>query len=447
MRFSITRTVKAGARQFIDHPQLWLTIVTAVAICGSFLFISDRFLAIAKDAQDELVHVRIGSLQDAFAPLASELAGQDEVLRSYMQRMQAINPTIQTFDIVRETGGVWIVSLSSDPSREGQRIFRQDLTLSLAAADPANSYTVEQSEGGERFFLTARAIQDRMGTVTGVVFTRQSLSAADEMIRDSLADAVLMLVLILLFLLLLFFKHARIIDYTVLYQKLREIDTLKDDFISMASHELRAPLTAIRGYAELLQGEIAAPDRTMAIQRIDISAKQLDNLIVDMLDVSRIEQGRMTVKPERVDTKPVLEEIAASWRMNAEQKGLAFELALAEGVAITADPDRLRQVVVNLLSNAVKYTQHGEIRLETVREGDSFVLTVKDTGAGMTEEERGKLFAKFYRASGKEIREQSGTGLGLWITKQIVELMDGSISVESIKGVGSRFIVRFPIAN
>ncbi len=447
MRIQFPRALKDGARQFVEHPQLWLTILTAVAICGSFLFVADKFLNIARDAQDELVNVRIGSLQDAFAPLASELSDQPDALRAYMRRMQELNPTIQTFDIVREAGGIWSVILSSKPEREGGQVYRQDLTLSLAAADPANSYTVEQSENGERFVLTARAIEGREGGVTGVVLTRQTLSAADQRIKESLTNAVLMLALILLFLLLLFFKHARIIDYTVLYRKLREVDTLKDEFISMASHELRAPLTAIRGYADILKGGgISAEDQKLSLERIDLSAKQLDNLIVDMLDVSRIEQGRMTVKPVRLETKPLLEEIAASWQMNAQNKGLTFTMHLAGSAAITADPDRLRQILVNLLSNAVKYTQHGEITLASDVIDGGLVISVKDTGAGMTEEERGKLFTKFYRAAGREIRDQPGTGLGLWITKQLVEIMGGAISVESIKGTGTRFIVRFPLA-
>lgn len=440
--------MRDGIRQFLDHPQLWLTIVVAIAICGSFVFVANQFFSIAKNAQDELVNVRVGSLLDAFAPLASEVSDRPDMLRTYMKRMQELNATIVQMDIAEQKDGGWIVQLSSDPQREGEKVYRQDLLLSLASSDPTNSFTVEQVQNGTRYFLTAKSIVDHSGSVRGIVLTKQSLSAADENIRTSLQSAVYVLVAILLAILLLFFKHARIIDYTVLYRKLREVDTLKDEFISMASHELRAPLTSIRGYVEMLRdGTLPSDQAKLSLERVDASAKQLDALIVDMLDVSRIEQGRMSVKPVILDASAALADLAESWRRPAQEKGLALKLDIAPGLSIHADPDRFRQVVVNLLSNAVKYTKAGEVGLSAKAEDGAVAIVVSDTGIGMTEEDREHLFGKFYRAGGEDVRAQAGTGLGLWITKQLIELQGGKISVESIKNVGSRFIARFPRAS
>jgi signal transduction histidine kinase len=115
-------------------------------------------------------------------------------------------------------------------------------------------------------------------------------------------------------------------------------------------------------------------------------------------------------------------------------------------VTITVDKDRLTQIVTNLVNNAVKYSDKGEISVTGKKVYDQFVLTVSDSGIGMTAEEQIKLFTKFNRAGGERVRREVGTGLGLWITKQLIEAMSGKITVESIKGVGSHFVVSFPLA-
>lgn len=448
MRKSIPAALSDGLKGLRDHPQLWLTIIVALSIICSFIFVAYTFLGVAKNAADELRNVRVGSLQDAFAPLASELWQEPDTLRSYMRELQDLNPTIESFDIVAKAqDGRWLIVRSADPAREGTQVFRLDWFFSLAQSDTNNSFTTSVQDGGTPSTYTVRAVKNRDGLVLGEVVTKQGLSGADQQIADSIQNSLYILGVVLLFLLFLFFRHARIIDYTVLYAKLREVDNLKDEFIAMASHELRAPLTAIRGYADLLAaGGMDDAARKQSLARIDTSAQQLDSLIADMLDVSRIEQGRMKIEPKRIEVKPALDELCDIWQMRAKEKGLALSRELQDGLRIDVDPDRFRQLVINLLSNAVKYTKSGTIKVRASGEGGTFTLRISDTGIGMTEDERNQLFAKFYRAAGAEVRAESGTGLGLWITKQIVEYMHGRISVESIKGKGSDFIVTFPLA-
>jgi len=221
---------------------------------------------------------------------------------------------------------------------------------------------------------------------------------------------------------------------------------MKDDFVSMASHELRSPLTIIRGYADILKGVSGLSDEDKKnIERIDIAAKGLDNLVADILDVSRLNQGRLSVKIQDTDIKEIVKNIAESYQHNAEEKNLSLHIEIGDVPHIAVDPDRVRQVIVNLIGNAVKYTKKGEVAIKLFVEGKNTVLRVSDTGIGMSEEERAELFGKFYRIRNEETRDIKGTGLGLWITKQIVEMMNGKISVESIKGVGSHFIVKFPV--
>ncbi len=441
------KIIKDGLIQFKNHPQLWLTVFVAIAIFSSYLFIANRFVSIAKQAQDELVNVRIGSLQDAFVPLASILFDEPDLLRKHMIRLVRLNPTIVDFMIVQKVDGRWKIIYSVDRKKEGTDLIGYDIVLSLAEANPDNSFTVEEVIGGERFFKTSRAIVDEKGKVKAVAVTRQSMSWADKKISADIKNGMLILILIMLFLLLLFFKHARIIDYAVLYKQLQEIDRMKDDFISMASHELRTPLTAIRGYVDILKSlnEVKSETGVKSLNRIDISAKELDSLIADILDVSRIQQGRLSYEMQVIDPYETLQHVADTLSSNAQSKGLKFIVDAERNLKINADPNRLRQVLINVIGNAIKYTPEGSVTVQLKKEQGKAVFVVSDTGLGMSPEDLSHLFEKFWRSPDKDVRKQKGTGLGMWITKQIVEYMGGKIYAQSIKGSGTTFTIEFPL--
>ncbi|MBX9765060.1 hypothetical protein K2X83_00260 [Patescibacteria group bacterium] len=441
------RTFSRGLTKIFANPQLWLTVAVALAIFVSFIYIANRFSDIAKDAQDRLVNVRVGSLQDAFAPLSALFINDPERLSAYMQDMAEKNPTIVEFLAVEKRGDAWIITSALSEPQRNTNLVGYDFVLSLALADTGKSFTVEEVLGGQRFFRTARAIVSESGETLGVLLTRQTLSEADRQIAANIQTSFFILFGILILLLFLFFHHARIIDYTELYKRLKEVDQLKDDFVSMVSHELRSPLTIIRGYvAELKEKGTQAENAPELLKRIDDAAQAQNMLIGDILDVARIEQGRLDYKMKDFDPAPVLKTVAEGFMPAATAKGLSIVVDVPAGVLISADEDRLRQVITNFVSNAVKYSDKGQITVSGKTDGKNFVIRVSDTGIGMSAEDVKKLFGKFYRVAGDRVRSEVGTGLGLWITKQIVEAMKGTISVESIQGVGSHFIVTLPLA-
>lgn len=449
MPHSLIRALREGVRQFTEHPQLFLTLLVAIAILCSYLFLAERFISIATDAQDRLINVRVGAMQDAFAPLAGELLATPDVLREHMRTIASQNQTIVEFFILEEVEPqTWYTLVSLDKEKEYFPYDGYDIVLGLASNDPSNSYTTQEYDAGERYFKTARAIV-KNGEVQGVIVTRQSLSEADLQIAKSIRDASIMLGIVLLFLMALFFKHARIIDYTVLYKKLKELDQLKDDFISMTSHELRTPLTAIRGYVELLEqkNEVRTVDGKQFLERINTSAEELDQLISDILDVTRIEQGRLSFTFSLLDPRNAVEEVVTSLTFKANEKGITLKTSFEQQATISADPVRLKQVIVNIVGNAVKYTNKGDVTVRIYTANDRVMIRVSDTGIGMSAEAQRRVFEKFYRADSSEVQREVGTGLGLWITKQLVEKMGGTITVESIEGVGSHIVVSFPLVN
>jgi signal transduction histidine kinase/CheY-like chemotaxis protein len=226
----------------------------------------------------------------------------------------------------------------------------------------------------------------------------------------------------------------------------------KTQFLANMSHELRTPLNAIIGYSDLLieeAEELNATDLVPDLDKIRSSGKHLLGLINDVLDMSKIEAGKMEISVETFDVGEVIAAAVGMVRPMAEKNGNVLELSLGEGLGeMHADLTRVRQILLNLLSNASKFTSEGRITLVATREYQArrewIVFAVRDTGIGMTVEQRRRLFQPFTQADPSTTRKFGGTGLGLNITQRFCKLMGGTIEVESEPGMGSTFTARIP---
>jgi PAS domain S-box-containing protein len=231
----------------------------------------------------------------------------------------------------------------------------------------------------------------------------------------------------------------------------RELDRMKTEFVSQVSHELRTPLTAIKGFTDLMldgdAGELNE-EQDEYLRVVQSNADRLVALINDLLDVSRIESGRIALKRERVDVRSTVESVVAMMRPLLDGKDQALTLSVADDLPLAwADHDRVVQVVTNLISNAHKYTPaNGSIAIDVAREGELIRVAVRDDGMGIAPEDLERLFTRFYRVDNSLTREIGGTGLGLSIVKSIVEMQGGTVSVESEPGVGSTFAFTIPVA-
>ena len=232
----------------------------------------------------------------------------------------------------------------------------------------------------------------------------------------------------------------------------RELDKIKTDFISVVSHELRTPLTSIKGYTDLLlsgaAGEMPALQHEF-LSIIQTSTTRLTNLINDILDISRIESGRIEIRHEPVDYRQIVSDTLRLMKTTADEKEIRLDAELPASMPpVCGDADKVTQVLTNLVGNAIKYTPVGgkvNVRLEVA--GDASVTTsVSDTGIGISAEDQKRLFQKFFRADNSSTREAGGTGLGLVIAKTIVELLGGAIWVDSEPGRGSRFSFTLPLS-
>jgi signal transduction histidine kinase len=222
----------------------------------------------------------------------------------------------------------------------------------------------------------------------------------------------------------------------------------KSQFLANMSHELRTPLNAVIGYAEIIEEDLEADGLTQSMQdarKIRSAAKHLLALINEILDLSKIEAGKMELSLIPTDLDSLVHEVHAMTATLAAEKGNDLVLQIADLGHGDIDDTKMRQCLFNLLSNACKFTQNGTVRLEGHRDGDMLNFLVQDTGIGMTPEQLHKLFQPFVQADSSTTRKFGGTGLGLTITRELARLMGGDVTVTSIPGIGSTFALSLRI--
>jgi signal transduction histidine kinase len=225
----------------------------------------------------------------------------------------------------------------------------------------------------------------------------------------------------------------------------------KSQFVSSMSHELRTPLNAIIGLTEMMVTNAARFGTEKALeplQRVNRAGTHLLGLINQVLDLSKIEAGKLELNPQSVQLAPLIDEVVGTARQLAEQNKNRLSVEAPDDLgALTVDPMRLRQILLNLLSNACKFTKEGDVKLRAQRVADGrdwIELAVADSGIGMTAEQQAKLFEEFSQAAASTAQRFGGTGLGLAISRKLARMMGGDVTVASEPGKGSVFTVRLP---
>jgi signal transduction histidine kinase len=253
------------------------------------------------------------------------------------------------------------------------------------------------------------------------------------------------------------------------FDRLKELDRLKSNFLATVSHELRTPLTSIIGYSEMLTEGLAGeltPEQLDFVKTIHAKGGHLLSLIMSLLDMSKLENGTMRISMQSMRIEPVLAEVVSTLTPTARKKGIRLQLDRGRALAeLRGDPERLRQVFLNLVENAIKFTpSQGTVTLSGAMVEDSELgeeeaglallaptrasvqVRVADTGIGIPARERAKVFDAFYQIDSSSTREYGGTGLGLSIVKRLVDGHGGTISIESNEPRGTVFVVRLPQA-
>ncbi|HET6512090.1 MAG TPA: ATP-binding protein, partial [Candidatus Kapabacteria bacterium] len=289
---------------------------------------------------------------------------------------------------------------------------------------------VERPDGSMVWILASAApLTGNQGDITGVILTFPEVSAT-VLQRQKLKE----------------------LNDTLAVERDRanEANRLKSSFLANMSHEIRTPMTAILGFSDILSAELSgkvSEQHYTFLRSINVSGKRLLNLINDILDLSKIEAGRLELQYEELDVRQEIEASVAPLAFIAKQKGLALNiLPSTERLAVKADRQRLNQVMTNIISNAIKFTRQGAITVKLESTDGKFAqIHIIDTGIGISDKFLPHLFEEFRQEHTGVTKEFGGTGLGLTISKRLVNMMGGSIDVTSQVGVGTSFILSFPL--
>lgn len=229
-----------------------------------------------------------------------------------------------------------------------------------------------------------------------------------------------------------------------------ECSRRKSAFLASMSHEIRTPLTAILGYSELLVTETEPRFKDEALDAVRQSGEHLLQIINEILDLSKIEAGKMSVESNPIDLKALVDDVVVGMRLNASEKGLSIESTYEPGcpIWILSDPLRLKQILTNLVGNAVKFTDQGYVRAlvshHVGRRGATIAIEVRDTGIGLSPDQATRLFEPYHQADASTARRFGGSGLGLQISRQLARLLGGDVTVSSTSGAGSTFRLTLP---
>lgn len=239
-------------------------------------------------------------------------------------------------------------------------------------------------------------------------------------------------------------------ELSLAMHKAQVADMLKSAFLATMSHELRTPLNSVIGFTGILLRQMPGPlndEQKKMLSIVQNSARHLLSLINDVLDISKIEAGELELHMKEIELVPIIEDVFALINPQAEEKGLELNLRVSDHPRfIIVDERRFEQVLINLMGNAVKFTFQGKITLSYYAENNFLILRIEDTGIGIPNEMLSKLFQPFMQVDMGIDRKFEGTGLGLFISRKIIEMMGGSIEVQSEPDKGSCFTIKLPLS-
>ena len=429
--------LKSGFANLIRHTQLIFVVVLVVIFPLIFLFTFQQFIDTAKSNTNTVVLQKIDSLHDTLEFLVKNNLNNTGSLKAFSAKQEDLNKV----RIVKEEGDRLIIINDFESEKIGTA---EDNIQPYKSSFVNNGETVIYNPiiSGQPITQAFRAIEISDQN-TYYIFTEHDFSTLNSLLENRIEKSYLVLTFIFIFLIALAYWVARQINFEQRFSN--SLDQLKerDLFIDALVHEFRAPLTAIRGYASLLEEVTSGEEKDFSI-RIKEASSRLVVLVNDFLEASRIQSGKLKIAINEIDIKKTIDMVMDDMEPLASIKNLKLKTNLPlDPILLLTDEKRLEQILTNIINNAIKYTDKGEIAVTLESDHVFTTITIADTGGGISAEDQKKLFSPFVRVGSSDQNEKVvGSGLGMWITKKLVDQLHGQISLESIKGVGTHVIIK-----
>lgn len=434
-----------GVQYTKRHPNIVMILSLLLLLPLLFLYSGQQFLEVSRSNQETLEKNRLGLFHDVFATFLPEAIHDPVALTAFISSITTTNPDITALSVVEQVGQEYRIVAADDIETIGTTVTDPTL-LKHAAIRLDESLIFEYGTGAGRRWQAFRAVSLPDGTIA-IIALEISRAGVDAVFAVRERQAYWSLALVYLFIIGLAYWHVRMNDYRYLYTEAKKRDADQAIFTSMIVHELRAPLTAIRGYVSLMIEDKAVDDvHRPYLDNVNTAATRLLAVVNDFLEVSQMQSGKLSIAMAEGNLANIISNVLTELSAHAAERSIVLENTVSEAaLPLTTDSKRLHQVLVNLVNNAIKYTPPGgKITLSVHDRVSQYEIRIKDTGYGIHIEDQKKLFAPFARVGGEESLAMTGSGLGMWITKQLVELLGGTIGIESIKDVGTNVVILLP---
>ena len=445
-----------------ENPAILFSLALIIVIPSALYFYVSFTVRSFEDAAINEIEAHDFTVSDTLLAMVerdfpAKDAANPEALQKTIDRIVANDTRLKNIRVIIKDGRDYKAIAAQNRDQVGTSI---DVTPSLNGESLVAYSWVNASEdvsseieiAGEKLRRVIKVFVGEDGEVYALAAADFSINRTLDMIAGGVYQSYLIMGVIMILSLLLIVQHARLFSYVGLSKDLQKKNIAKDNFIRMATHELRAPVTVLTGYTDLLKEDLAGTvdaDQQKYIDRMVLSVKNLSDLMADILEVSHLEQGRTDFEPEIIAPDIVVKEIVDGLAAKAEQKGLKLSFD-AKGFShkIRVNQVCFKRIVTNLVENSIKYTPAGKVAVTVAAQTAKkrCAITIQDTGFGISAEGQAHLFEQFYRVKTQENAEIPGTGLGLWMSREMARKMGGDIMLESIERMGSKFFIFFPLA-
>ncbi|MEY3784305.1 MAG: hypothetical protein RLZZ230_627 [Candidatus Parcubacteria bacterium] len=439
---NILHTLEKGIGAMRLNSRFMLVGVLVFVFPLLFVWVTQSFFATAYSNIETIEKSRVRMLHSNFVTVL-KYDNTEKIINDLIATAVNEDEGITKIHIVKKDNDGFKIIYASDTSVVGEYEKNDGLYRALPLSASDELFIVPTVINGSRIWQVFKSVNVSDQQLT--VFTEHSFVLTDSVMAARRQQSYFGLTAIFIFLIALAYWLNKQVywekNHALLSQQMQE----RDLFSNMIAHEFRTPLTAIKGYASFLQESKSISTEEMRfVGNIRTSAERLVILVNDFLEVSRIQSGQLKIELTDVDVRLVVQRVTEDLQGLATDKNLKLSyIKTALPVMLNTDEARLTQALTNLLSNAIKYTDKGGVELEVTDTRAGVTIRIKDTGMGISAADQQKLFAPFTRVGNVDSTNITGTGLGMWITKQLVTLLNGTVGIESIKGVGTHVVLNF----